>query len=77
MIRLRTTDEIIDALGGPTVLAKRLGLRSHSVVSNWRERGVAWPHRQTVAELLRESRMEPPESFLKPEKADSNGLSQQ
>lgn len=63
-MQMRSTDEIIEALGGPKVLAQRLGYQTHHAVSNWRTRGIAWHRRYQVAEMLREAGMEPPPGFL-------------
>lgn len=56
----------IDALGGPPVVAKLLGLKGSNVVGNWRERGVALRYRHRMAKIAKEKGVKLPPDFLEP-----------
>ncbi len=56
---------IIKALGDTRYLAETLG-RPVSTVANWKERGVPWHWRPTVAKLATERRVPLPADFLTP-----------
>lgn len=43
--------EFIDRLGGPSHVARRVNASGHSVVANWRTRGVPWHMRTKLVAL--------------------------
>lgn len=51
---------IIAALGGPHVVARRLGLKDPRVVWNWRHRGFPPDSYWAMAQLLQARRMQAP-----------------
>lgn len=63
--------EIIDALGGVTVVARRLSDVtgtdvSIGMVSNWKRDGISWRYRPAIVQLARENYqiMKLPDDFL-------------
>lgn len=60
-----THSEIIDALGGTKALATSLD-RDESTVSNWRERGIPWRLRPTIARLAKDKKVMLPPDFMVP-----------
>jgi hypothetical protein len=58
--------DLIDSLGGPTELARLLGIKSRMVVWNWKERGIPWRYRNKVAKIAKSARVRLPEDFLEP-----------
>lgn len=67
-------ESLIDALGGPTKVARDIELEleldegkfSSQTVSNWKRRGVPPDIRQTVANIALRKGVAVPEGFLKP-----------
>ena len=49
---MRPIDLAIEAAGGPSVLATKLGLKGPNVVSNWRARGKVPPEHILALERL-------------------------
>ena len=64
---IMTHAELIDALGGVTVVAKTLGITAINVVGNWRQRGVPWRWRPVVAKLAARKHIALPDEFLTPQ----------
>lgn len=58
-----THSQLIDALGGTASVAGAMQL-SMPTVSNWRKRGVSWPHRMRIANMARKMRVGLPDGFL-------------
>lgn len=58
--------KLIDQLGGYKEVAKQLGLKPNRV-RMWRERGIAWEYRPSVASLAMVGKIEVPVRFLEPE----------
>ena len=59
--------KFIDDLGGASFVSTALGI-SHSVVCNWRNRGVSWMHRTQLVQMAKKSRVAVPADFLLPPK---------
>jgi hypothetical protein len=60
--------ELIDSLGGPKCPSDSLRRRSRvhitpQAISLWKRRGVAWKHRQVIAEMARENGLPLPHNF--------------
>jgi hypothetical protein len=60
---LREHAALIEKLGGPSALAKRLNLKTN-LVANWSARGIAWQWRNAVAELAARDGLTVPEGFV-------------
>ena len=58
-----TDGQIVDALGGPSALAKRFGLQRNSVC-NWKTRGIPRWWRKMVAEHARRVKIALPGDFM-------------
>ena len=58
--------ELIDQLGGYKEVARQLGLKPNRV-RMWRERGIAWEYRTTVAHLAMVGKIKVPTRFFEPE----------
>jgi hypothetical protein len=54
--------QLIDDLGGNSVVAKELGL-SPNAVSNWRKRGIPWKMRPVLARMAAERAISLPADF--------------
>jgi hypothetical protein len=55
-------EQLIDALGGNTALAKALNLTPNAV-SNWRNRGIPWKLRPQIARMANEKAVPLPSDF--------------
>ena len=55
--------DLIEQLGGHLEVAKALGLAGNRVW-NWRERGIPWRFRPTLAEMASEKGIKVPRDFL-------------
>lgn len=55
-------EQLIDALGGNTALAKALNLTPNAV-SNWRNRGIPWKLRPQIARMANEKAVPLPADF--------------
>lgn len=55
--------KFIDKLGGPTHVAREVKASSHSVVSNWRVRGVPWHMRTRLVALAIALKVRVPAGF--------------
>lgn len=60
---------LIDALGGDAAVAAALGIRNYRVVKNWKERGIPWRWRPTIAKLAKRAKVTLPPDFLEPDAA--------
>ncbi len=58
----------IRALGDTAAVAKLTG-EHLSTVSNWKERGIPWRWRPTIAQAARRKKVALPDDFLEPERA--------
>lgn len=56
---------LIDNLGGTSAVARALGVADQTV-SSWRERGVSWRYRPTLATMARRRKIALPADFLDP-----------
>ncbi|NQX93444.1 MAG: helix-turn-helix domain-containing protein [Erythrobacter sp.] len=55
-------EQLIDELGGNTVLAKELNCTPNAV-SNWRTRGIPWKLRPVIARMAAEKALKLPDGF--------------
>lgn len=55
---------LVDQLGGPPEIAKRLGLQTNTV-GNWRKRPIPWAWRPALAQLAADKGVSLPPGFLK------------
>lgn len=55
--------DLIHELGGVTLIAKTLGVRTN-VVSNWLIRGIPWKYRPAVAAIAKKKGIKIPADFL-------------
>ena len=60
-----THTELIVALGDTSQLASALGLKDNQV-SNWKQRGIAWPYRAVIADMAKRKKVALPDGFLDP-----------
>jgi hypothetical protein len=70
--------QLVEGLGGPAAVAKRLGLpgnRAEATVWNWLHRGIPWEWRNAVAELAACDGLGLPENFLRRSVVDNKNQS--
>jgi hypothetical protein len=62
------TSRLIDSLGGTGALATVLN-ENPSTISMWKQRGIPWKWRPTIAQMARERDLDVPDDFLSPSAA--------
>lgn len=55
-------EQLITDLGGPTAIAKELGVKPNAV-SNWRRRGIPWKVRPALARMAADRAVALPSDF--------------